>query len=654
MILDYTFTKSKNNLSISYIKDDGMKSVLNFNVQRFKTYYRSPNGQFQNWDGDRCDIKYTDKPCNFDIMEYLKELPEKYQSLLQGKTSPKLYTFDIETETFGDEFPEPSEARFPITTISIASPDCNVIVLGTRDMDDNEYLQHEFEKYIGSSEFFKDTGLKMPTIKYIKFGSEHDMLEYFLRNIVSKVPIIAGWNSILFDWQYITNRIKGYYPDISMYSSSYSRLMYPKSFTDMKGNKVLLYMPNHTLVLDMMDVIGTFDMVVMPIKENLSLDYISYESIGLHKIEYKGDLQQLYETDYPKYVFYNAIDSVLVQLIDKKFKTMQNIYVQALYCNEKIGSCFSKIALAEALVFKDFYEHGIKIVNDYVAPERGRLVGAYVKKPMPGKHKWLCCEDFASLYPVQICTCNLSFENYVGAAWDEAKLEIYKADPKHYVVVGPYVFENDGTIAKPELGKQLYVFLDEEKLAPYRADKNYFVSVTGCIFKNDKDYAFKRIQSTLRGNRNVAKYLSKQLDAEIMTDVDHIIKKMIPSCTIYKQNLIDAMKNIGWNITCAEDIKKLTDEEIHKFKRELAAEIVYLSSFEQAMKLLGNSMYGGSSHVSFFWFNINLALSITSEGRNVIHLMEHHLPQWFEDNWVNNKELHKKLGIRLKKDIKNV
>ena len=73
-----------------------------------------------------------------------------------------------------------------------------------------------------------------------------------------------------------------------------------KNYTDLRNNKVRLAIPNHTLLVDMMDVIGTFDMVVMPIKESLSLDYIASESVGVGKIKYDGDLQKLFEEDYPK------------------------------------------------------------------------------------------------------------------------------------------------------------------------------------------------------------------------------------------------------------------------------------------------------------------------------------------------------------------
>lgn len=610
MILDYAYNKTKRVLSVSYIKENGGKALLNFNVDRFKTYYVTPTGKYENWDGAKCDVKWTDRPSTFDIKTYFEELQPEYKKLLQGKVAPKLYTFDIETE-ISDEFPKPEDAKFPITTISIANENCDVIILGTKKLEDKEYLITEYHKYLKDSKFFNSLNLPTPKIQYIHFLTEEEMLEYFLKNIVAKVPVLAGWNSIMFDWHYIQNRIKNYYPDLSFNCASMNWMMTPKNYSDMRGDKVRLSMPNHTLILDMMDVIGNFDIVVMPIKESLSLDYIASESIGMHKITYDGDLQKLFEEDYGKYVFYNAIDSVLVQLIDKKFKTLQNIYTQSLYCRERIGQCFSKIALTEALVFNDFYEQGIKIVPmDNYESDRGTLVGAYVRIPTPGKHNFVCCNDFASLYPSTIITCNLSYENYLG---------------------------------------KLGIEFDEGEIEVFKKDKNYFVSVNGCVYKNDKDYSFKRIQATLKSNRNTGKYLAKQLNALVMSDIDHIIKGQHIDNQIYPENIQNALKDMLYIIEKTDDLKGLHIEALQELKAKLKNEIIYYTSYEQAMKLLGNSMYGGSSHVAFFWFNMNLANDITGEARNLIHMMEEHIPNYFNENWLNAAELHKKLGVTVKK-----
>ena len=610
MILDYSYNKNKKIFSISYIKENGLKSMLNFNVNRFKTFYPTPTGQYKNWDGSLCAERFTDDPGIFDYKTFIKEIDPKYRKLLFGRTNPRLYTFDIEVRADeNNEYSEASDATCPITTISIANDKLDVIVLGTReiDSDGNKVITENFEEYIKGSEFFATLGLSMPKIQYICFPSEEKMLEYFLKNIVAKVPVLAGWNSILFDWQYIQNRIKNYYPDLSLNSCSVDWSMSYKNYTDLRNNKVRLAIPNHTLLVDMMDVIGTFDIAVMPIKESLSLDYIASESIGMGKIKYDKDLENLYNINYPKYVFYNAIDSILVQMIDKKFKTLQKIYVQSIYCEEKIGMCFSKIALAEALFFKYFYEHDIKIVPiDKGGVERGDLVGAYVKEPITGKHNFVCCNDFASLYPSTIITCNLSIENFMG-----------------------------------------HDFSDEE-LDRFRADPNYFVSVNNNVYKNDKDYAFRIIQQNLKAERAKSKYLAKQLDATVMLDIEHIEKGRRVSGGQYPDNIIKAIEEVGYdNIKSPIDISKL--DNLKEFERKLKTYIVFLISNDMGAKLLMNSCYGGSSHPYFAFYNIDLANDITGEARNLIHMMERHIPELFDTQWVNMTDLHKKLGIVLKK-----
>ena len=648
MILDYAFDKTKRVLSLSYIKDNGLKDIMNFNVDRFKSYYECSNGKFKNWDGRLCDTKWVETPDKFDIKTYMEEMDDSYKSKLHGKSYPKLYTWDIEVNA--DEFPEPSVAKYPITTISICSPDCNVIILGTRPLLDGgeQYLTDSFDNYIDKLDYFKKTNLPKPTIKYIKFNNEKEMLVYFLQNIVAKVPVLAGWNSMLFDWQYVQNRIRGYYPDIKLAISSCNNTLEYKNYTDMVGNKVKLAIPHHTVMLDMMDVIETFDYVILPVKESMSLDYIAYESLGVNKIEYEGELSDLYHYDYNKYVFYNAIDSVLVQLIDKRFKTLQNIYTQALYCRERIGAAFSKIAISEALVFNYFYDNGIKVIPDRKHDiERGTLVGAYVRTPTPGKHNYVCCNDFASLYPSTIITCNLSFENLIGEFYDNEALKPFKLEPDKYIVVGGNVHKNEGTIDKPKLGDLISRFLDHESLEKYKHNPKYFVSVNGHVYDNDKDYAFKVIQATLKGNRNKFKYLAKGLEADVMSDVEHLLKGHTVKHKIYSDDKVKVLSDMGYNITCTADLEQI---DLIELAPKLRTEIEFYVSYEQAMKLLGNSMYGGSSHVRFFWFNMSLANDITGEARNVIKLMEEHIPEYIKTNWPYMTDVHKELGITVNPD----
>ena len=662
MLLDYKYIKKQRKLSVSYVNEKGMKSVLDFNVDKFKSYYSTPDGPFANWDGSRCAEKLTDEPSKFDIRTFFNELDPKYKALLYGKTIPRLYTFDIETKLRDDrEFTEPSSAEMPIHTISVVSPELKAIVMGDKEMskEDQKWVQDQIHDFLNNLEFFHTLGLPLPTFQYQYYTDEHDMLEYFLKGIVAKVPVLSGWNCLDYDWQYITSRIRNYHPNLSITCASTIYQVQNKNFKNQRDETYSMPMPIHTPIVDMMEVIDQFDLSGLTAKESTSLDYIASETPGLeaHKIEYDGDLEQLYERDFRRYVFYNAIDSILVQLINYRYKTLNNLYMQARYCGVKVQDSFSKIAISDALIWNDFIDQGYKVVYDpKYDVERGRLLGAYVAKPIPGRWDFITCNDFASLYPSTIITCNLSFENYITHYYDEAALEKYIKAPlsptgnPYYIIVGPVVYKNANALKKKkelEYGDYVGTFLDEEKLKPFREDPKYFVSVNGHVYHNDRDYAFKRVQRTLKSNRNVSKYLAKQLDAIVMLDVEHILKHSTPSHEAYADNLVKAIKELDYDIHDSSDLLKMSNEQLLEFKRKLADEIIFYTCDEQAMKLMGNSMYGGSSHVAFYWFNLDVARDITGEARNLTKHMESHLPKFWDENWASMTQWHKKWGYEV-------
>lgn len=653
MILDIVHRKDERILEISYIKENGQKDIIKFNANRMKTYKYDANGAFKNWNGARCSEAWTSNPSKFDIKMFISELEPKYRNILLGKTFPKMYAWDIETDTPEDVEPDGNQPHFPITTISICNTDLDTIVLGWKPLSEIEqkWVADEYDKYIDNVPFIKTLGLKKkPRIQYMKFDDEEKMLRYFLEVIVANVPVFAGWNCMNYDWTYIVNRIKIYFPFLSISMSSKTNHTHTERFndrfTDLSYN---LPMPDHTWIVDMMDVIAT-DYVVMPEKEALNIDYIAHETMGINKLEYTeyGSLENLLRKDYPRYVLYNGVDSLLVQLIDKYFKTMLTLYMLGQYCEMKLSATTSKIAMTEAVVFRDFNNHNLKVVWEERNPVRGKLLGAYVKNPVKGLHRFCCCNDFASLYPSTIVTCNLSFENFIGHFWDEAELAKYSSD-KNYILFGPNVYKNLKPDAKqPEIGPKIGTFLDEKALKEYRAHPDkYFVTVNGSVYDNTKDSSFRRIQGVLKKDRNVSKYLSKDLDAHVMSDLEHLMQGRSIEHRDYKDNEIQALAEIGFeNIKSSDDLV-MYKERWDELKTKLSFEIVFHTAKEQSMKILGNSMYGGSSHISFYWYNMDLANDITGEARNLTLMMEKHLSSFWKENWTKMTDWHKKWGIEV-------
>ena len=608
MILDYNYNKMSRRFYVSYIDEDGNKRVWDKNVARFKSYRYSPTGKYRNWNDLACEEYWTDDPSKFDIKTFIRELPDDLRQKFSMKTFPKLFTFDIECEF--DQIEGKSDPnRHAITSISLCSPSLGTVVFGTKRLskDEIEFIRQNVLEYIKSIPFYSRTTDCNPKFDYVYFESERSMIEYFLKNIVARVPILSGWNCVNFDWWYIVNRIRSHFPDLSIASASCinqteSRL----AISNFGAANERLPMPIHTFICDMMEVIQ-WDHTVMPIKDNVSLDYIAIESLGKGKINYDGDLQDLYENDYKRYVYYNAIDSALVQLINKRFKTIDVFYIYSLYTSEKIEKTFGQIALSEALVWNYFYDIGKKVVFiDWDRPP-SNVVGAYVKQPKPGLRQFISCNDFASLYPSTIITTNISFENLI---------------------------DDDFT---------------EEELERYRKDKNYFVSVNGNVYRTDKDYAFRIIQSQLKENRNVSKYLAKLLDAQVMSDIAHIFKGVGIKHRDYEDKIIAAIRELGYDISDSDSLSAMDKTELKRFEQKLQSEIEFKSAHEQGMKLMGNAMYGGTGNPSFYWFNNRLANDITGEARNLTLLMEEHLSKFFKENWLKMTDWHKKWNVEVDK-----
>ena len=114
----------------------------------------------------------------------------------------------------------------------------------------------------------------------------------------------------------------------------------------------------------------------------------------------------------------------------------------------------------------------------------------------------------------------------------------------------------------------------------------------------------------------------------------------------FSDNIVDICHNT-YNIKSTEDIDNLTDEELMELYYKVELQISLDSGMEQSLKLLGNSMYGGCSHVAFYWFNLDLARDITGEARNLTHFMEDHLSSHFKLHWDKMSDIHNMLGVQI-------
>lgn len=73
--------------------------------------------------------------------------------------------------------------------------------------------------------------------------------------------------------------------------------------------------------------------------------------------------------------------------------------------------------------------------------------------------------------------------------------------------------------------------------------------------------------------------------------------------------------------------------------------IKQLSLRQGAIKILINSVYGAFGNQYFYFYNIDIAQSITLQGQDMIKFSNKAINYYFKEKWHLDTELHKKLGI---------
>ena len=286
--------------------------------------------EFRSWDGKNVKQVDVNQPDRYAIYEFLDGLPESEKNEIFEFNLPKIYFIDIETEIV-DGFPEAADikdqdgnvtkegASTQVLSISIVYDD-KIILLGLKDMpeDMQQRIKDNTNKYF---EKF-DTEYKF---KYIKYDDEFDMLYAFFYKMTPKMPILTGWNFLKYDWLYLVNRSR----KISKWVNGKEYKIDPAvSSLTKRMNKIWsteFEVPAHRMIFDYMQLYEICDTSIK-VKESSSLDFVSNKLVGVEKIKYNGSLQKLYEDDFETFMYYNAVDSVLVQKIHDARNYISIIY----------------------------------------------------------------------------------------------------------------------------------------------------------------------------------------------------------------------------------------------------------------------------------------------------------------------------------------
>jgi DNA polymerase elongation subunit (family B) len=451
MLVETQYLTNSKKLVVSYVDKTGDIKLKYFNWDNPMKYVACEDSdtqrhpEFKSWDGKSVKQIEVNQPDRYAIYEFLDALPEHEREEIFEFNLPKIYFIDIETEII-DGFPEASEANTRVLSISIVYDD-KIILLGLKEMPD------DMQKRIidNTNKYFEKFGSNYK-FKYVKYDDEFDMLHSFFNKMVPKMPLLTGWNFLNYDWLYLVNRCK----KLSKFVNGREYTIDPKvSSLTKRLNKIWsteYEVPAHRMIFDYMQLYEICDTSIK-VKESSSLDFVSNKLVGVEKIKYTGSLQKLYEEDFETFMYYNAVDSVLVQKIHEARNYISIIFaisslaqIRIVDVVSQMNNALGSLAITEGVLRNRFRQQdNIVLFRDERGDAESTIAGGWVKDPVVGLNQWVVCYDFASLYPTTQRQFFIAPETFVGVQdpKDKTKCDngrIIDTD-KHVVCVNGVVFE---------------------------------------------------------------------------------------------------------------------------------------------------------------------------------------------------------------------
>ena len=513
-------------------------------------YVRDGNGAHTSIHGERLKkINFWKQDDNIelyesDVNEVTRFLIDNYGDSDEVSKGHTIFTFDIEVE-MNSGLPDINEAQNAMT--SVAGHD-------TTTGDYFVYVVNPGEKI--------DKTIKGARV--ISFDTEEDMVMAFLNKWKEINPtIVTGWNIDYFDVTYLYNRIKVLFGERTANELS--------PINKVSWNKYRnRYIIAGISCLDYLALYKNYNWTQLP---NYRLDTVAQIELGRGKIEYEGNLDQLFRDDLEKFIEYNLVDVELVVDMDKKLQFIE--LAQAI--------CHTGHVFYEDFLFSSKWLEGAILTflrrSGRVAPNKprrmarnedgsdgeGKFTGAYVKEPKPGLYKWVYDLDLTSLYPSIIMTINISPETKIG------KLKNYSAEDHMKGKIETYSIVDDD-------GKE-YPPLPKEKFMDFVQKSDYSIAANGVLYRRDKVGVIPEILDV---------WFSKRVE--------------------YK----DLMKKYG----------KEGNDDLYKFynKRQMV------------QKIMLNSLYGVLGLPSFRFYDVDNAEATTITGQSVIKTTELIANQYYSKN----------------------
>lgn len=451
MILDFEYLKGK--LLVSEINDQGNVVFNHYNWKNPKKFIpcssddHDKHPKYTTWDKKAVKLVSTNNPNRFSIYEFIDALPKEEQERLFSIKFPKVFFMDIETEILPSGFVEPKDANSRVLTVAIVQGD-QVLVLGLKPLTKEEVnkIKNDIESH------FKDFNIKVK-LKYTSFHQhdqpEKEMMKYLFNDLIPKMSVLSGWNFMDYDWTFLINRCRRLGIDPAL--SSPTKKLEPIFGTQYE-------VPAHRLIIDYMEIWKKPWNTFVKVRESNSLDWVGKHLLKISKHHYDGGLQEMYENNFIEYVFYNAVDTILVQMIHEKTRLLDIIFSVAnlskiRLCDFAYKNLNATLVSTEGFLRGEFREKkNIVLCKDFEEENPDTIEGGYVKSPQKGIQEWVATFDFSSLYPTTQRLLNIAPETFKGfqlkddPTYADFDGVINKIDPDDIICVNGAVFSKEDSV----------------------------------------------------------------------------------------------------------------------------------------------------------------------------------------------------------------
>jgi len=359
-----------------------------------------------------------------------KVLSEHYQGILPPK--PHVAFLDIESDWCNERGFAPVDDPF------------NQITAITLYLDWSDQL---ITLAIPPKSLSKDTAAKIANQfdNTFVFETEKEMLDMFL-TLIDDADILSGWNSEKYDLPYIIGRIER---KLSRADARrlclWGKAPMRKKFTQF-GAEHFKYELTGRVSLDYMHLYKKYTTHEL---QSFSLNFVAEYELGDQKTEYQGTLDQLYNTDFARFIEYNRQDVDLLRKLEEKLNFMGLANIIAHENTVLLPAVLGTVAVTEQAIYN--YAHA----NNMVIPSRKvdytktkdrfsdntdneddrydipdvslydedgdkflfddtQAAGAYVANPKKGVHQYVGAVDINSLYPSTFRALNISPETLIG------------------------------------------------------------------------------------------------------------------------------------------------------------------------------------------------------------------------------------------------